>query len=64
VLDQGYGEEGHIRQALQPITRFDGNYPIIGAWMVDAEPAGVGIREDRSRVTKNLSRFVPHVILD
>ena len=64
VLDQGYGEEGHIRQALHPMTRFDGNYPIIGAWMVGDEPAGVGIREDRSRVTKNLSRFVPHVILD
>ncbi len=63
VLDQGYGEEGHIRQALHPITPFDGNYPIIGAWMVGNEPAGVGIREDRSRVTKNLSRFVPHAIV-
>ncbi len=64
VLDQGYGEEGRIRQALHPLSRFDGNYPVVGAWMVDDEPAGVGIREDRSRVTKNLSRFVPHVILD
>jgi glutathionylspermidine synthase len=63
VLDQGYGEEGHIRQALHPLTPFDGNYPVVGAWMVDAEPAGVGIREDRSRVTKNLSRFVPHAIV-
>lgn len=63
VLDQGYGEEGHIRQALHSLTPFDGNYPVIGAWMVDAEPAGVGIREDRSRVTKNLSRFIPHAIV-
>ena len=63
VLDQGYGEEGHIRQALHTITPFDGNYPVIGAWMVGDEPAGVGIREDRSRVTKNLSRFVPHAIV-
>ena len=64
VLDQGYGEEGYIRQALHPITRFDGNYPILGAWMVGDEPAGIGIREDRSRVTRNLSRFVPHIIAD
>ncbi len=64
VLDQGYGEEGHIRQALHPLARFDGNYPVIGAWMVGAEPAGIGIREDRSRVTRNLSRFVPHIIAD
>ena len=63
VLDQGYGEEGHIRQALHTLTAFDGNYPVVGAWMVDAEPAGIGIREDRSRVTKNLSRFVPHAIV-
>lgn len=64
VLDQGYGEEGHIRQALHPLTAFDGNYPVIGAWIVGDEPAGIGIREDRSRVTKNLSRFVPHAIME
>ena len=63
VLDLGYGEEGWIRQALQVLPNFEGNYPVIGAWMVGDEPAGIGIREDRSRVTKNLSRFVPHVIL-
>ena len=63
VLDQGYGEEGRIRQALHPLARFDGNYPILGAWIVGDEPAGLGIREDRSRVTKNLSRYIPHLIL-
>lgn len=63
VLDQGYGEEGHIRQALHPLAAFDGNYPVIGAWIVGDEPAGVGIREDRSRVTRNLSRFIPHAIV-
>jgi glutathionylspermidine synthase len=63
VLDQGYGEEGHVRQALHPLTAFDGNYPVVGAWIVGDEPAGIGLREDRSRVTKNLSRFIPHAIL-
>lgn len=63
VLDQGYGKEGHIRQALHPLTPFDGNYPVVGAWIVGEEPAGVGIREDHDLVTKNLSRFVPHVIV-
>jgi glutathionylspermidine synthase len=63
VLDQGYGEEGHIRQALHPLAAFDGNYPVTGAWIVGDEPAGVGIREDRSRVTRNLSRFIPHAIV-
>ena len=64
VLDQGYGAEGHIRQALHPLTRFDGNYPVMGLWMVGDECVALGIREDRGRVTRNLSRYVPHVILD
>jgi glutathionylspermidine synthase len=63
VLDQGYGEEGYIRQALHPLPRFDGHYPVVGAWMVGDEPAGIGIREDRSRITRNFSRFVPHAIV-
>ena len=63
VLDQGYGEEGRIVQALHPLPDFEGNYPVIGAWMVGDEPAGMGIREDNDRVTKNFSRFVPHAIV-
>jgi glutathionylspermidine synthase len=64
VLDQGYGAEGWIRQALHPPPRFGTNYPVVGAWMIGDEACGIGIREDRSRVTRDRSRFVPHVILD
>ena len=63
VLDLGYGDEGWIRQGLHPLAAFDRNYPVVGAWIVGEEPAGLGIREDRSRVTKNLSRFIPHAIV-
>jgi glutathionylspermidine synthase len=62
VLDQGYGEEGAIVQAYHPPPEFDGKRPVVGAWVVGNEPAGIGIREDDSVVTKNLARFVPHVI--
>ena len=64
VLDQGYGSEGWIRQALKPPPSFGVNYPVIGAWLVGDQPAGMGVREDRSRVTRDRSRFIPHVILD
>ncbi|MDB5456074.1 MAG: hypothetical protein JWP92_1659 [Caulobacter sp.] len=64
VLDQGYGAEGHVRQAFHPPADFAGRRPILGLWMVGDEPAGLGVREDDSLVTKNLARFVPHVILD
>jgi glutathionylspermidine synthase len=57
-----YGEEGFVYQALAPIPRIDGHHPVLGAWMIDGEPAGMGIRESRERVTGNRSRFVPHLI--
>ena len=62
VLDQGYGAEGAILQAYAPPPNFDGQRPVVGAWMVGNEPVGIGLREDDSVVTKNLARFVPHFI--
>jgi glutathionylspermidine synthase len=62
VLDQGYGSEGWVRQAYAPPPAFEGRRPVIGAWMVGDQPAGIGVREDDSAVTKNLARFVPHFI--
>jgi glutathionylspermidine synthase len=56
----GYGAEGRVYQALAAIPSFEGNHPVCGVWIVDHEPAGLGIREDRRRITGNLSRFVPH----
>ena len=58
----GYGREGYVVQALAPLPQFDGNYPVVGAWIVAGHSCGVGIREDDSPITKNTSRFVPHVI--
>jgi glutathionylspermidine synthase len=55
-----YGEEGYIYQALAPIACFDGNYPILGCWVIGGNSAGMGIRESQTIVTNNLSPFVPH----
>jgi len=55
-----YGEEGFIWQAYHELPEFDGNYAVIGSWIVGEEPAGIGIREDASPITRNSSRFVPH----
>ena len=55
-----YGEEGFIWQAYHELPRFEGNYTVVGSWIVGDEPAGIGIREDASPITKNSSRFVPH----
>ncbi len=58
-----YGAEGQVRQALAPLPAFDGNYPVIGAWIVGDAPCGMGIREDKTPITKNTSRFLPHAII-
>lgn len=55
-----YGEEGHVYQAAIDLPEFDGNRVVCGVWVVDHEPAGLGLREDTRRITGNLSRFVPH----
>lgn len=51
-----------IRQAFHPLPRFEGGYPLIGSWVVGDTPAGMGIREDVTLITRDTSRFVPHVI--
>lgn len=55
-----YGEEGFVYQQIAPLGDWDGNHAVMGVWMVDHEAAGLGIREDTSPITGNLSRFVPH----
>ncbi len=57
-----YGEEGYIYQQLFGLPSFDGNYPLVGSWVIGQQPAGIGIREAGTLVTDNLSRFVPHLI--
>lgn len=59
-----YGREGHIYQRYAPLPLFDGNYPVIGSWVIDGEPAGIGIREDLTEITANGSRFIPHYFVE
>lgn len=56
-----YAGGAKIYQQLYDLPAFDGRYPMLGAWIVDGEPAGLGIRED-GLITGNLARFVPHII--
>jgi glutathionylspermidine synthase len=62
--DGPYGAEGSVVQALHPLPEFDGTFPMVGCWLVASGAAGMCIREDRSPVTSDAARFVPHVILD
>jgi glutathionylspermidine synthase len=61
---EGIYEGPYVYQQFQALPQFDGNFPVIGSWMVNGYPCGMGIREDVTPVTGNWSRFVPHVILN
>jgi glutathionylspermidine synthase len=57
-----YGDEGFIGQALNPPPFVGGAGPVCGVWIVGGKSCGLGLREDDSPITGNLSRFVPHFI--
>ena len=59
-----YGEEGYIYQATHLLPRFGEYYTLVGSWLVDDEAAGISIREDSGPITQDMSRYLPHVILD
>ncbi len=58
-----YGEEGYIYQAAHLLPRFGDSYTLVGSWLVDDQPAGLSLREDKSLITQDTSRYLPHAIL-
>jgi glutathionylspermidine synthase len=57
-----YGEEGYIYQQRYNLPEFDGNYTLIGSWLIDDEAAGISVREDSGMITQDMSRYLPHII--
>ncbi|MNE56432.1 putative acid--amine ligase YjfC [compost metagenome] len=65
VFEDGpYNDAPYILQGFAPLPRFADSYTLIGSWVVGDTAAGIGIREDDSLITKDSSRFLPHVVLD
>jgi glutathionylspermidine synthase len=50
-----------VYQQFCNTSPFDGKHVIIGSWIVNGWACGIGIREDDTLITGNLSRFVPHL---
>lgn len=55
-----YGEGEYVHQAWAELPQADGRYAVLGSWIVAGRPAGLGIREDATPITRDTSRFVPH----
>jgi glutathionylspermidine synthase len=57
-----YGAEGFVHQEFRALPDFEGQRPVLGAWVVFDEAAGMGIRETSGLITDDTSSFVPHRI--
>lgn len=63
-VDGPYTDAPYIIQKFHALPKFGDSYTLIGSWVVGDEPAGIGIREDDSLITKDSSRFIPHIFID
>ena len=63
-----YGDGPRVVQAHAPLFEADTAagpvHAVIGSWVVGDHACGMGLREDGGRITRDLSRFVPHAIVD
>ncbi len=66
VVKEGgpYTDAPFILQEFAPLPQFGDSFTLIGSWVIGDQAAGIGVREDNSLITKDSSRFLPHLILD
>jgi len=57
-----YNDDLFVYQRRAEILHADGNYAVLGSWVVNRQACGMGVRESTSPITNNLARFVPHVM--
>jgi len=57
-----YADQPRIVQAHAALFASEGQHAVLGSWVIGDRAAGLGMREDASPITRNLSRFVPHII--
>ncbi|WP_052388634.1 glutathionylspermidine synthase family protein [Belnapia moabensis] len=55
-----YTDQPRVWQRYAELPCFAGRYPALGSWVIAGVPAGLGIREDATPITRDTSRFVPH----
>jgi glutathionylspermidine synthase len=57
-----YDDDLFIYQRRTRLLEAAGNHAVLGAWVVNREACGLGVRESKGPITDNLARFVPHVM--
>jgi glutathionylspermidine synthase len=62
LTTEGPYEGPYVFQEYCPLPQFDGNFAVLGSWIVNGYACGMGMREDVRPLTQNTSRFVPHLM--
>lgn len=57
-------QPGWVIQEATRLFQSPKGHAVVGSWIVGDQPCGIGMREDASPITMNLSRFLPHIILE
>lgn len=52
-----------VYQEMAQLFQQEGQFAVIGSWVVGDEACGIGIRESEGPITRDTSRFVPHRII-
>ncbi len=56
-----YNDGPKIYQTYHPLPDFESKFAVVGSWLVNGNACGIGLREDDGPITRNTSRFVPHL---
>lgn len=57
----GYADDRFVYQARASMARTSAGYAVLGGWLIDGQPAGLGVRESAGPITSNTARFLPHL---
>lgn len=59
-----YVDSENVVQMFARLPCFAERFALVGSWIVGNRACGLGIREDSTAITRDTSRFLPHIILD
>ncbi len=60
--NSSYGKEGFIVQEYFPLPCYEQYYTVMGCWIINGQPAAIGLRADLNPITSNGAIFLPHYV--
>lgn len=58
-----YNANDRVVQKYVELPKYNNKYTLLGGWVINHQPAGICIREDKKMITGNTSHFLPHTVV-